>query len=107
MKLDDFEVADSPLKRTLGIMFRQKLEKPLLFIFPRESVSGAAIHSFFCLVAFDAVYLDAGKRVVDVIPRIRPFILYLAPKKPAAYLIEAPAGFAGEHEIKVGGQIDF
>ena len=107
VKLKKFDVADSPLKRTLGIMFRRTLARPLLFIFPRESVTGAAIHSFFCFVKFDAVYLDSQKRVVDVIPRVRPFVAYLAPKKAAKYLIEAPAGWAAENGVMADEIIEF
>lgn len=106
MQLCDYDVADTPFKRIKGIMFIKKQKKPLLFIFPKESRSLAAIHSFFCPV-FDAVYLNSNKRVVDLFPSIPPFTISITPKKPAKYLIEAPAGFITKEKIKIGDSIEF
>ncbi len=78
------------LERVRGLMFKRSVE-PLLFEFDREGIAQTAIHSLFCPV-FDAVFLDSGKRVVSVIPRIPPYKLFITPAKPARFLLELPPG---------------
>ena len=101
-----YELADSSWKRFLGIMFRKKLGKPLLFILPQESITRATIHSLFC-IPFDAVFLDSPKRVVAVLHSVAPWQFWVAPKAPAKYLIELPAGSARKLGIKEGEKLDF
>lgn len=100
--IKDFELADTFFKRLLGLMFRQKICRPLLFIFPNPSIDEASIHSFFVFFEFDAIYLDERKRVVGIFHSIRPFTLLLRPRKPAKYLVEAPAGWARGKFIRIG-----
>jgi len=107
LKLGDYEAADSHFKRARGIMFRRSLGKPMLFVFPVKGTLSNAIHSFFCLVRFDAVFLDEKKQVVDVRERIMPFLPLIVPRKPAKYLIEAPAGWARKKKVAVGDTITF
>ena len=107
MKLTDYEAADSFFKRAIGIMFRRRLEKPMLFTFPQAGTSMNSIHSFFCFIRFDAVFLDEGKRIVDVRERIMPFTPLIVPKKPAKYLVEAPAGWAKRKGLKAGDRLYF
>ena len=76
-------VADSPLKRAIGIMGKKKFE-PLLFTFPYKHELPISIHSFFCPV-FYAIFLDKWKKVVQ----IRKFSsAEMFTSLPAAYLIE-------------------
>ncbi|MFA6049112.1 MAG: DUF192 domain-containing protein [Candidatus Micrarchaeia archaeon] len=105
--LRNFERADTPMKRFLGIMFRKKISRPLLFKFQAEARFANSIHSFFCLVPFDAVFLDSKKRVVDVVEAIPPFRLLIVPKAPALYLVEGPAGFAKATGLRKGVVLRF
>lgn len=107
MRLKDYELADSAWKRMRGLMFRKKIGKPLLFIFPHPSISESSIHAFFVFFPFDAIYLDEKKRAVDVRESIKPFTPLVFPKKPAKYLIEAPAGWARKNRVKPGVAISF
>jgi len=107
LKLADFEMADSALKRLRGLMFRRGIRKPLVFIFPRKARAENAIHAFFVFFPFDAIFLDEGKRVVDVRGRIAPFTPLVVPRKPAKFLVEAGAGWAKRNGIRVGGKLYF
>ena len=107
MKLSDFEIVRSIFERARGIMFRRRFEKPLLFIFPRVSRLGSAIHSFFVFVEFDAVFLDEEKKVVDIRQSIKPFTPVIIPRAPAKFLIEAPAGWVAKSGLKTGEIIEF
>jgi uncharacterized membrane protein (UPF0127 family) len=98
------ELADSFFKRLGGLMFRTRFEEPLLFVFERESRQ--PIHSLFCFVDFDAIYLDSSGRIVDLFKGIRPFTPLVTPSSKAKYLIEAPSGSAGRERLKVGSRLE-
>ena len=102
----DYALADTSWTRFKGIMFQSKLEKPLLFILPQESVARATIHSLFC-IPFDAVFLNSKKQVVDVLHSVKPWQFWVSPKAPAKYLVEAPAGSASKLGIKEGETLAF
>jgi uncharacterized membrane protein (UPF0127 family) len=103
--IEEFELADTTLKRIRGLMFRRSIKKPLLFILPAESRELAAIHSFFVFFPFDAVFLDSKRVVVDVRSEIKPFTSNITPNKPAKYLIEMKAGEAKKRGINVGSKL--
>ncbi|MFH1750062.1 MAG: DUF192 domain-containing protein [Candidatus Micrarchaeota archaeon] len=102
-----YELADTPLKKTKGIMFRKSLEKPVLFVLERESIARAAIHSFFCLIRFDVIFLNEKKEVVDIRENIGAWKPYIAPSKPAKYFIECAGGEARRLGIKVGEKLEW
>ncbi|MFH1257574.1 MAG: DUF192 domain-containing protein [Candidatus Micrarchaeota archaeon] len=103
----NYELADTPWKKTKGIMLRKKLEKPVLFILDYEDRVRAAIHSFFCLIRFDAVFLNGNKVVVDIIENIPAWKIYIAPRKPAKYFIECKAGEARRLGIRIGERLEW
>ncbi|MEK6954694.1 MAG: DUF192 domain-containing protein [Candidatus Micrarchaeota archaeon] len=103
----DFEVADTPWKKTKGIMLRKELTTPLLFVLEKESIARAAIHSYFCLIPFDAIFLNAKREVVEIKENIPPWRIYIAPKKPAKYFIECAGGEAKKRGIRIGEKLEW
>jgi len=99
------ELADDPLKRVRGLMFRRRLDKALLFVLPEETKMGAAIHSYFVFFPFDIIWLNRDKKIVDM-RTVRPFRLFEAPGKRAKYFIELPAGSIKKAKIKIGDKIN-
>jgi uncharacterized membrane protein (UPF0127 family) len=99
------KVADRRRERLLGIMLQKKLREPLLIPFEREGRKANAIHSFFCLVPFDAVFLNSAGRVVDIRKSIPPFQPLIVPAKPAAAVLETPAGEC--KRVKMGDKLQF
>ncbi len=75
-----------------GLMFSKRVDVPLLFVLPEPR--RFAIHSMFC-PPFDAVFLDAQCRVIDVFS-VRSTRLWIQPRPPAAFLIEGPPGFGDD-----------
>ena len=109
-KLFDADLADSFFPKLLGIMFqntplRKKFTRPLLFVFDSESAFENSIHSMFCFVRFDAVYLDSNGIIIDSIPSIPPWELFITPSKPSKYLIELPSGHAKKYGLSRGTKI--
>ena len=99
------ELCATPREKRRGLMFRSKAV-PLLFEFDSEARSANAIHSFFC-PRFDAVFLDGSRRAVDIRENLAPWNPWIAPKKPAKYLLELPAGEAQKKRVKAGEKLDF
>jgi uncharacterized membrane protein (UPF0127 family) len=79
----------------LGLMFRSKKTKSLLFDF-KENVS-MAIHSYFVFFDFLAIWLDENNEVIEW-RVVKPFISYISPKKNYRRLIEIPIN-KGNKEI--------
>ncbi len=103
----EYELADTPFKKTRGIMFRKSLSKPVLFVLAEEGKTRAAIHSFFCLIKFDAIFLDSQKKVVDIREEIPPNRPFIAPKEKAKYFIECKAGEAKRLGLKIGERLEW
>lgn len=103
----DIELADTVLKKTVGVMFRRRLPQGFAMIFDMglESRAGIAIHMLFVFISIDVVYLDRDRRIVDIKRRLRPWIGLAWPKKPARYAIEMPAGAADRHGLKEGDRL--
>lgn len=66
-----------------GLMFSKR--KNLVFVFDRER--RVSLHNWFVFFPIDALFLDSGKRIVEIKKGLRPFGFYFA-KKKARYVIE-------------------
>ncbi len=85
-------------------MFRSR---PACILFKFDFNARHPIHSFFVGFPFDAVYLDENQRVVDVFERVPSFVPALAPRAPAKFLLELPAGRVRKHKISIGDKFAF
>jgi len=98
----DVEKADSILKHVKGIMFRKKIEKPILFIFKKEAP--VSIHSYFC-VPFDIIYLDKAGRITRAEGDVKEGRVLPAVK--CKYIIECRAGEIKKKGLKKGDVLSF
>jgi uncharacterized membrane protein (UPF0127 family) len=100
-------MADSFFKRLKGLMFSKEFDFALIFPFQLESRVGASIHMLFVFTPIDVVYLNKGKKVVDLKESLQPWTLNYTPKQAAKYLIELPAGLIKKKGIKLGHLLDW
>jgi uncharacterized membrane protein (UPF0127 family) len=100
-------LAGTPWQKMKGLMFEDptRFDYALVFVLPRESIVNASIHMLFVFFPIDVVYLDKGKRVVDIVKNLQPFALGYSPKKPAKFFVELPAGKA--KGIKLGHKLEW
>lgn len=100
------EVADSQAERSAGLMFRKSLadSRGMLFVFPHSDRWGFWMKN--TLIPLDIIWLDEGGRIVDMAKGVQPHAgdnpPTLAPVFAARYVVEANAGFAEKHGVKVG-----
>jgi len=71
----------------LGLMFRTRKTRPLVFEFKKDV--RMAIHSFFVFFPFKAIWLDEKNNIIEQ-KIVRPFTFCVRPRKPFRKLIEIP-----------------
>jgi len=104
--LGKIDLADSFLSRFMGLMFRKDPEKGLILKLPSSrSRRGSAIHMFFMRFPLDIIFLDADKKIVDMVS-IKPWKTY-TPKAPSKYVIELKEDSINKYKLEIGDEMDF
>jgi len=75
------------LGKYIGLMFRTRKTRPLLFDFKKNTRT--PIHSLFVFFSFNAIWLDANNKIIAQ-KIVKPFTLSIRPKMPFRKLIEIP-----------------
>jgi len=97
------KVCRSIFCKAFGLMFRTKKPKDaLVFAFDTERI--VALHMLFVFFPIDALFLDKGKRVVDIKKDFQPFSYY-SPKTKAMFVIELPVGML--QKTRIGDNLGF
>jgi len=97
--------------RAMGLMFRPSLpsDRGMLFIF--EQPDFHTIWMKNCKFPIDIVWLDAGRRVVDVAPSVPPCkadpCAVYQPMRRASYVVEMNAGEAAREKVVLGAALEF
>jgi hypothetical protein len=89
-----------------GLMFsRNDEDRALVMAFPKERI--VPLHMMFVFYPIDILFVDSGKRVVEIKAGAKPFISQIVPKHKARYVIELAAGKIMENKIKIGDKLQF
>lgn len=107
------EVADTPERREIGLMFRKDLPKGygMLFVFPQEQ--GLQFWMKNTFVDLDMVWIGRDKKVTGVHRDVPKSSAGLRDDEVARrsglgkYVLELPAGAALRHKVSVGSRLDF
>jgi uncharacterized membrane protein (UPF0127 family) len=105
------EVADTPSKRMLGLMFRDQLPEGhgMLFFFDQEDFHGIWMKN--CRIPLDILWLDQKQRVTHLEENVPPcqddpcHIYY--PAQKALYVLELNTGAIEKEKIRLGIQVQF
>jgi hypothetical protein len=95
---NDCILAKGILPKAIGLMFKKKVEKPLIFMFNRKQF--VPLHMFFVFTPIDVLYLDSEKNIVEIKENLQPFKMY-NPKSTARFVIELPPNTISKFDIKV------
>lgn len=96
------EVADNPISRGLGLMFRNKPSQMIMF-FGNEDYH--SVHSFFVNFELDVIFLNKENIVCGLYKGIKPGTTNRAPKSPAISILELEVGSIDKLEAKLGDKI--
>ena len=105
------EVARDPAAQRRGLMERRELapDAGMLFLMPEERVQRFWMKN--CYIALDMIFADRAGRVVHVVPDAQPCPAMrtdcptYSSEKPAAVVLEVPAGTAERHHIEPGSRL--
>ncbi len=101
------EIAETQDEKSLGLSFRENLEENtgMLFVY---TVPG--MYSFWMkdmLFSIDIIWLDENFNVINIKRDLSPdtYPTSFVSQSPAQYVLEVYAGFAKDHEIKIGERL--
>ena len=104
----DIEIADTPAKRTQGLMYRRSLPQDAGMLFIFETSQPLAFWMKNTFISLDMIFADNAKRIVSIAKNTTPLSEALIPSgKNAMYVVEVNAGFCDTHGIREGDVIDF
>ncbi len=104
----DIELADSPQKREMGLMYRTSLleNQGMLFIFDAEERQSFWMKNTH--IPLDIIFVNEEKTIVHIAENCEPYSLKPIPSfEYAKYVVEVTAGFSQKNSIKVGSRINF
>ncbi len=100
-------MADSGIKKMLGLMFWDCINKGECMFFGFGGMSRPGIWMSNMLMSIDVIWLDDKLRVVDYAESLQPCgsiwnCRTYYPKSDSMYVIEAPRGFVKLSKIRIG-----
>ncbi len=108
----DAMVADSSMKRMIGLMYRKSIARDggMLFVFDEIGRHGIWMRNM--LFPIDVIWLDDKKRIVDFVQRIRPCGTLFGcrtyyPVNGAKYILELRSGFIKENRVEKNSTLKF
>jgi hypothetical protein len=97
-------VANTPETRTQGLSGKGRLDddEGMLFVFPEDG-----IYSFWMKdmqFSIDIIWISYSGNIVDIRERVSPesYPTVFTPREEARYVVELPAGWVEEYDVKVG-----
>ncbi len=102
------EVAATPERQSLGLMYRKELPEGagMLFVFPEASE-----HTFWMkntVLPLDMIFIGDDQRIVGIVRDAVPFTT--SPRTvgvPSRYVLEVNAGFSDRHGLQRGDRVTF
>ena len=101
------ELADTPEKRALGLMYRRDLPElhGMLFLFPRQEPQSFWMKN--TPLPLDIIFIDVTRTIVSIAPNTTPFSEKLIPSdKPAQFVLEVNGGFCQRHGVAIGDRVE-
>ncbi len=100
------EIADTPAKRELGLMFRRSLpeDQGMLFLFGPERVIEMWMKNTY--ISLDMIFIASNGTVVSIAKDTEPFSeSIISSGSPASAVLEVNAGVARRLSLKVGDKV--
>jgi uncharacterized membrane protein (UPF0127 family) len=102
----EIELANTPSKISLGLMYREKLgeNQGMLFIFPDNEPRAFWMKN--TILPLDMIFIGQDSIIVTIHEHTTPLSResYLS-EIPAKYVVEVNAGYVNAHDIKVGDKV--
>lgn len=99
----NYKILDSKLSQALGLMF----SKPKCLVFDFKKEKRISLHMLFVFFPIDVLFLDNGKKVVEVKENFRPFTFYTSKSDKIRYVIELPKATVKGSKTRLYDKIEF
>lgn len=100
----DVDMADTLLKRTMGLMFRMNIPQDYAMFFSINKPCKFSIHMLFVPFSLDVFFLDSNYRITQI-ESLRPWLGFARAKNATRYMVEMAAGSVEKHGLEVGQQM--
>ncbi|ATU08396.1 DUF192 domain-containing protein [Methanohalophilus portucalensis] len=100
----DVEMADTLLKRTMGLMFRMNIPQDYAMFFSINKPCKFSIHMLFVPFSLDVFFLDSNYRITQI-ESLRPWLGFARAKNATRYVVEMAAGSVEKYGLEVGQQM--
>ncbi len=110
-KCFSLEIANTPEKRTKGLMFRKELaeDKAMLFVFPKQGVYNFWMKN--TLIPLDIIWVNQEGRIVfiknNALPCEKDPCKSIKPNMLAKYVLEIKGGLAEKAGLEIGDKLSF
>ncbi len=82
-------IASAKFSNGFGLMFKKKLkDEEGIILETLEGRLSSSIHMLFVFQTIDIIWLDKDYKIVDIKNNIKPFTLFVMPRKKAKYILE-------------------
>lgn len=102
------EIADTPVSREVGLMYREELggNQGMLFVFEAESIRSFWMRN--TVLPLDMIFVTADYRIVTIHENTIPYTVrsYIS-DQPVLYVVEVNGGFCAERGVKLGDLISY
>lgn len=102
----DIEIAQDDSKRTLGLMYRDKMSENqgMLFVFNDEDMRFFWMKN--TILSLDIIFVNSNNEIVTIHKYTKPYSEEsYSSDKPASYVVEVNAGFTDKYNLRVGDKI--
>jgi uncharacterized membrane protein (UPF0127 family) len=102
------ELALTPAKRELGLMYRNHMDEDagMLFVFP--SAGRLRFWMKNTEIPLDMIFADSTGRIVGIVANAEPYSEQsVGPDADAQYVLEVNGGFCARHGVQVGDRMRF
>lgn len=102
----ELEIADTPDKRTRGLMERRSLgvNSGMIFVFPNEEPLSFWMKNTY--IPLDMIFVNREHSIVGIVANAEPLTLSSrSVATPAQYVIEVNGGFCETHQISQGQRV--
>jgi len=102
------EVADTPARREIGLMYRKSLadNAGMLFVFPKPAYVQFWMRN--TSIPLDMIFADEDARVIGIVRNAEPYSeTMLTPPGVCKYVLEVNAGFSAKVGLRTGDRLEF
>jgi len=102
------EIADTPERRSLGLMYRKELgaDRGMLFVF--DAPAPVSFWMKNTVLPLDMIFIGDDRRVIGIVKDAVPFTTTSRGfDEPSRYVLEVNAGFSARHQLAAGDEVRF